>query len=306
MSNMIYAAAAVSALAAFIYTAMLAVQQMGNIKSMERTEKSALVRLLKTPLWYVGLFGGIFGFALHFGALMMVTGGLVVVQAAQVSEIAFMLPFSGWTSKMKVEPHEYIGAAVVMVGLVGYIIMVAPWPDGRGIERPSGAAWAWLIGIALVAIALLMLAGRLIQPLRAALYGAAAGVLFGLQGATMDSTGAVLEAKGLIATFEGWEPYGVVVFGLSAVAFSQFALRAGKLSTALATLTVLLPISSTIIGLTIFEQKLPYPTPLGFFLFGLAAMIVFAGVVMLARSPAIMASEAAEADAPVEADIAET
>ena len=88
----------------------------------------------------------------------------------------------------------------------------------------------------------------------AALYGAAAGILYGFMAALMKDITATISDDGLAATFGEWQLYVLVVCGLGAIVLQQLALRSGHLSAGLSAISVGTPVMSTILGITIFEE----------------------------------------------------
>lgn len=277
----------VAVISSFIYTGSIAIQQVGNVHA-DRKQGPAVLRLLKTPLWVLGFALSLVGFVLHFIALGL--GTLIEVQVAQTSQIVFMLPFSAWTAKAPLERRELVGTGMVTLGLVGAIVF---GQVREGIDQPDGGAWALALVITGAVVAVLVLAARVARPVSAALFGTAAGIVYGLMAAFMKDVTATVSDEGLIAALANWQLYVLFVSGLGAIVLQQLALRAGHLSAGLSAISVGTPVMSTILGITIFEETF---TTNGFewLLYDLGVALAILGVVMLARSPAIAAASNAE------------
>jgi drug/metabolite transporter (DMT)-like permease len=276
----------VAVVSALIYTGSIAVQQVGNLQA-DRKPGSAVLRLLTTPVWMLGLLLGLVGFGLHFLALGM--GSLIEVQVAQTSQIVFMLPFSAWTAKAALERRELVGTALVAVGLVGAIVF---GQVRDGIDQPDNGAWMLSIVITLAVSVVLVGAARAAPGFAAALYGAAAGIVYGLMAALMKDVTETISSDGLFAALADWQLYVLLATGLGAITLQQLALKAGHLSSGLSAISVGTPVMSTILGITIFEETFR-TNGVEWLGAGVAVALAVVGVSLLARSPAIAAASEA-------------
>jgi hypothetical protein len=81
--------------------------------------------------WWLAGFGlGVAGFVVHGVALAL--GSLTAVQVLQVSQIAFMVPLGAWVAGIPVHPRDAVGAALVGVGPVGFLLALRPSEGGPG------------------------------------------------------------------------------------------------------------------------------------------------------------------------------
>jgi drug/metabolite transporter (DMT)-like permease len=276
----------VAVVSALIYTGSIAVQQVGNLQA-DRKPGSAVLRLLTTPVWVLGFLLGLVGFGLHFLALGL--GSLIEVQVAQTSQIVFMLPFSAWTAKAALERRELVGTALVAVGLVGAIVF---GQVRDGIDQPDNGAWMLSIVITLAVSVVLVGAARAAPGFAAALYGAAAGIVYGLMAALMKDVTETISSDGLFAALADWQLYVLLATGLGAITLQQLALKAGHLSSGLSAISVGTPVMSTILGITIFEETFR-TNGVEWLGAGVAVALAVVGVSLLARSPAIAAASEA-------------
>ena len=284
----------IAVVAAFIYTGSVAVQQVGNLHA-DRKQGPIVIRLLTTPLWVVGFLLGLVGFGLHFVALGL--GSLIEVQVAQTSQIVFMLPFSAWAAKAALERRELFGTVLVTIGLIGAIVF---GQVRDGIDQPDGGAWALALALTGGVVAVLVIAARLAHRVAAALYGTAAGIVYGALAALMKDVTATITDDGLLAVFAEWQTYVLIGAGIGAIVLQQLALRSGHLSAGLSAISVGTPVMSTILGVTIFEETFT-TAGIEWVFYGIAVALAIAGVVTLARSPAIAAATVEAEPAPVPA-----
>ncbi|HMC71029.1 MAG TPA: DMT family transporter, partial [Mycobacteriales bacterium] len=139
-----------------------------------------LVELAHHRIWVGGIAAMMVGNGLQAWALG--TGSLAVIEPALTTSLLFALPLSAAWRRERLRRREWAGAVMVCVGL-GLLLGVGSPTVGR-----SDMPWLqWiLVGLAAWGLALLMVAVALRSPwpsTRAALIGAAAGTLFGLQDA---------------------------------------------------------------------------------------------------------------------------
>jgi hypothetical protein len=213
-----------------------------------------------------------------------------LVQVLQVTQIVFMVPLSAWVGHLALRRQDWLGGALVAAGLVGLLVAVRPGDDTR-----AGSAGSWTaatVAAAVVVVALLLVARR--SPRRAPILGAAAGVVFGVEAATLKVASDQLAdgfSWGTLLGLATWATLGAAVLG---VLIQNMALRSGSLASAQASLTISSPIVSGIIGAWIFGERLDVnPATIVVAVACVAASVV--GVVLLSRSDALVASQVAPA-----------
>ena len=175
---------ALAVLSAFTYTFGLALQQKANLATPTmpaapgRGIRTA-GRVIANPVWLAGFGLGVFGFLLHGVALAV--GSLTLVQVVQVSQIVFLVPLSAWVARIALRRKDWLGGGLVAVGLVGLLLAVLPGDDTRAGNAGSWTATVVVAGAVIVILA--FVARR--SPWRAPILGAAAGVVFGVESATL-------------------------------------------------------------------------------------------------------------------------
>ena len=120
----------------------------------------------------------------------------------------------------------------------------------------------WAIAVVvfgLVAGALLLLGGRGDASRKAALYGACAGVLYGLSASLCKPTVEILDDSGLSGVLESWELYAFAAAGILAFVVQQVSLSTGNLAASVATVSVCNPLVSILIGTLLLDERLAEP-----------------------------------------------
>jgi hypothetical protein len=92
---------------------------------------------------------------------------------------------------------------------------------------------------------------------RARLFGAAAGILFAAQAALLKSTVGLL-GHGIGGLLASWQPYALVVVGLSGIACCQVAFRAAPLATSLPVVNTVNPLLGIVAGAVIYHENVHY------------------------------------------------
>jgi drug/metabolite transporter (DMT)-like permease len=276
------AAVVLAVVSAFAYTLGLALQQKANLATVGSagSRLSIVWRVVSSRWWIVGFVLGVGGFVLHGVALAI--GSLTLVQILQVSQIVFMVPLSAWVAHVALQRSDWVGGALVGVGLVGLLLALSPSQD----TRQGGVASWTLVGVgSALAVVALVLAGRG-SPWKAPLYGAAAGVLFGVEAATLKVVSDDLQNDFSLLTALRPATWITLVLAVIGVAIQNLALRAGSLASAQASLTIATPIVSAIIGSTVFGEHLDVTLATVAVAMGCGALAVV-GVVLLSRSDAL-------------------
>ena len=277
-------------ISAILFALGTVLQQRAGMEAPAPTTSSGLlVQMAGQRLWIAGITADIGGFIAQAVALRL--GQLAVVQPLLVLSVVFALPFGAWLSHQHVGRREAAAAGLVVVALVGFLL--AANPTGGRSEAPLHE---WVVaGVisAAVCVPLSLLGRRGPAPRRAAVLGAAAGVLFGLCAALTKSVVDELHL-GLVHVLTSWEPYALAGAGYVSMTLNQLALNTRALAPTIASSTALDPIASVALGLTLFGEHLHAS--------GLQAAVAFValaaallGMVVLARAEV---PEAATASSP--------
>jgi drug/metabolite transporter (DMT)-like permease len=172
-----------------------------------------------------------------------------------------------------------IAAIALLAGLGAFIVVADPagGHDGAGLG-------AWLIAAAACGgpcVALTLLAPREPGSRRAALLGAAAGILFALSAALTKTVVSELD-NGLLTIVTTWPLYGLIAVGYVSMTLNQMSLDAGALAATMATSTALDPIASVVLGLTLFRESMS-AGPIEMLVILAALVVVVGAMIVLAR-----------------------
>jgi drug/metabolite transporter (DMT)-like permease len=243
--------------AAFCFALAATLQQKGalDLGGVSLGSPSSFVTLARQTWWLIGTLVLLVGYA--FQAIALDHGRLAVIQPLLVTTIVFALPLGYLLTSQIVHRREITGAAVVVLGLALFTV-VGDAADGND-NAPAGE---WAVAIAffsLVTVALLVAGGRGTALRKAALYGAAAGVLFGLSASLCKPTMEILNDSGA-AVLESWEFYAFAGAGVLAFIVQQVSLATGKLAASVATVSVCNPLVGIVIGTLLLDERLAEPT----------------------------------------------
>jgi drug/metabolite transporter (DMT)-like permease len=235
--------------------------------------------LIRNPLWLFGVAAMIGSFV--FQALALYNGRLSVVQSVLVTELVFSLVIGSFWLRRHVAAAAWVSASVTAAGLAVFLIMAEP----RG-GHPQATTQAWLPALLTcggLAALLTVLASRGSPVRRAALYAAAAGIVWATLATLLKSATDVLAGHGAPAVLANGAAYGVVVAGIAGTVLSQAALHRGPLAVSQSLMVIVDPVVSIILGVWLYgEHFVGGPLQISLGAVGFAAMVV--GVVFLAAT----------------------
>jgi len=244
-------------IAAFCFALAATLQQKGALGMGDALKSAAsYLALAKQRWWLAGTIVLLVGYL--FQAVALDDGQLAVVQPLLVTTIVFALPLGYLLTNQRVTRAEVGAAALVVLGLATFTL--AGQEDTGRSDAPA-SEWAIALGVFGVVAAVLILMGRRGDSRRkAALYGAAAGVLYALSASMWKPTADALDTGGLQGMLEDWEFYAFAAAGLIAFAVQQISLATGHLASSVATVSVCNPVVSIVIGTLVLEERLSEPT----------------------------------------------
>jgi drug/metabolite transporter (DMT)-like permease len=249
-------AATLALLAAFLFALAATLQQKGalSLPKVSLAEPSSLLKLLGQTMWLLGTAAMLIGYVVQAAALDR--GQVSIVQPLLVTTVVFALPLGYYLTAQHVGRREVLGALVIIVGLALFTIYGHP-AEGNG--NAPGTDWLIVIGlVAIVAGAMVSFASRGGPSMKAALYGSAAGVLFGLSASLTKPTLNYL-ADGVGEMLSHWEPYVLAVVGILGFVLQQISLGTGRLAPSVATVSTVNPFVSILIGTFLLDERLSRP-----------------------------------------------
>lgn len=285
--------AVVAALGAALAYAVASVlqHQAASAEPVEFSMRPALLlRLVARPKWLAGVAADISGFGLQFLALSY--GALVVVQPVMASGLLFALPLGTFVYHRRMTATEWKGAVEVVVGVSVFLVVASP---AEGKPDASQAGWVLLLATTLGLSALFALAASRVPRRRAMLLAAATGTLYGLTAALTKTTGHLF-GEGVAHAFTHWQPYALLVVGITSLLVGQSAFQAGALSSSLPVLAVFDPVASIVIGALVFDEAIG-TAGIAPVIEALALASMLLGILHLARSE-LVAGLASDAEDP--------
>jgi drug/metabolite transporter (DMT)-like permease len=242
-----------------------------------------LVELSHHRIWVGGIVTMLVGDGLQAAALGL--GSLAVVEPVLTTSLLFALPISAAWRRERLQRVEWVGAILVSAGL-GLVLGVGTPTAGNA--DMGGYEWL-LVTLTSWGLATSLVAGGLRTPwpsYRAALVGAGAGVLFGLQDAL---TRYCLHwfTKDFLHLVLSWQPYVLLVTAIYGLTLAQSAYEAGSLSAALPPMAIGEPVIGMLIGVVALNEHLD-TSAVALVFEALGAVVMVLGAWLLARSPLVV------------------
>ena len=235
--------------------------------------------LIRSPLWLFGWVAAVGGFVFQAAALK--NGQLSIVQALLVSELVFGLLLRKVWIRQTIRPVAWCSAALTCVGLAAFV--VTDQPQG-GTPTPTAHEWAGVLLAFGGAAAVMTFAARSGSPARrAALYAAAAAIVWALVATFIKTATETLTASGIVAVFTDWPVYALAAGGVAGILLTQAALHVGPLSVSQPLLVIVDPCVSVVLSIWLFQERYTGgPVAIAGSALGFAVMC--AGVVALTRT----------------------
>ena len=249
-------ASVLALVAAFLFALAATLQQKGalNLPEISLRHPASLGRLVGQTMWVAGTAVLLTGYVVQAAALDR--GRLAIIQPLLVLTVVFALPLGYFLTNQHVGQRELVGATVIVIGLALFASFGDP---AGGNENAPGDEWAVAIAVlAVVCAGLLLYGGRGGLAAKAAGYGAAAGILFGLSAALTKPTLEFLHA-GVDELLSHWEPYALAVAGILGFVLQQVSLGTGRLAASVATVSVANPVVGILLGVILLDERLSRP-----------------------------------------------
>jgi drug/metabolite transporter (DMT)-like permease len=243
--------------AAFLFALAATLQQKGALAmgGVSLGSPASFVRLARQTWWLLGSVALLGGYVCQ--AVALDHGKLAVIQPLLVSTIVFALPLGYFLTHQVVNRAEIVAAGFVVVGLTLFTVV-----GDAGAGNDNAPGWQWAIAIVVLgaaAGALVLVGGRAPAAQKAALYGACAGLLFGLSAALWKPSGAILDVDGLGGMLSSWEFWVFAAAGVVAFLVQQVSLATGQLAPSVAMTAVVNPLVCIAIGTLLLDERLAPP-----------------------------------------------
>jgi drug/metabolite transporter (DMT)-like permease len=286
--------AALLALSASLFTATSSIcQRLGAKETEHGTGFSVeiLLRLIRRPIWLLGIASMIAGFVLQIIALHY--GGLAIVQPVLACELVLVFAYLRIVGKRAVRRRDWFAAVSMVTGLGLFIYSASP-TNGR--DSASALSW-WLAGSCVAGVVAIAIAVAYVRSgqrhtsssRRAAALGVATGVTWGFLASVIREFGSRLD-HGLAATFTNWSPYVLIAVGIIAMVLESNAVSAGSLAASQPGFTMADPIVATILGIVFFDERIRV-APFNLSMEVIAALLAAIGAIVLSHSPIVATTE---------------
>jgi hypothetical protein len=255
-----------------------------------------LAILMRRPVWLLGVGVMVTGFGLQAAALDL--GRLAVVEPVLATSLVIALLVAALRHRAWPRPADWLAMVLAAGGVAVFLIVAAP-TGGR--SQPPAGWWApLLIGVAALGAAALWRSPHWAAPRAAMALGAVAGITIGTSDALVKTT--IASASTLhLAVLATFPPYLLVIVGAAGFLLQQHAYRVGELRAALPPSSVLEPVTGTLLGLSLFSERIAaHDLPSGALLV-LAAAATIVGVWRLGGAP-LLDDRAGAVEAATEID----
>ncbi len=267
-------------LAAFVYGSGVVLQQRTamEVPAEHAVRPSLLLRLVRKPIWLIGLGADVGGFALQAAALHR--GSLVIVQPLLTTALLFSLGFTVLFTRERIPAADWVAVVLVLTGLA--VFLITSTPDEQSVALAD--ARGWLMCTAVIGSLTIVVVGAALRSagaIRAGLFGLAAGVADAFMAVLAKAFSGSFD-RGVLSVFHSWTPYALVAGGITALLLTSTAYQAGFPTVTLPIITVADPLVGSLIGITLFDDHLHLAGIRGPVVF-LSLLVAVGGIILLTR-----------------------
>ncbi|TCO60535.1 DMT family transporter [Actinocrispum wychmicini] len=238
-----------------------------------------LLRLVRKPMWLVGLVSLGVGFVSQ--AIALAFGPLALVQPLGVTSALFGAGFAAWMTRRRVDRTVALGAFACVGGLSVFLLVAQPSGQVTEFDVRDAAPLALVFGP--VVVAAVLAATRFTGEVRALALALAAGVCYGVTAGLLKAVAVQIRFGGVGEPFQHWALLVACVTGPPGFLLSQNAFQQGRqVAVALAVITTVDPLVAVVVGVGwLGETVAATPAALIGEAFGAVAVVV--GVAVLTR-----------------------
>ncbi|MFI9344320.1 DMT family transporter [Streptomyces sp. NPDC052773] len=241
-----------------------------------------LLDLAKVPSWLGGI--GLMAVGMALGAVALGQGEISLVEPLLATNLLFALALSRRRTRQPLGRQGWLGLALLAGGVAAFLVAGEP----RGGHAVADPVRHWLIIGLMVGTALLLTGYARRARLGSApvLLAVAAGLLYGVQDALTRESGQRFAAGGWPELLTGWQPYAVLVLGVTGLILVQSAFETAPLRKSLPALTAAQPLAGILCGVGFLGDRLHTDAAA---LAGQAAGLtaVVGGILLLGMHPAL-------------------
>ncbi|MFI6527808.1 DMT family transporter [Streptomyces uncialis] len=241
-----------------------------------------LLDLMRMPRWLGGIALMVCGMVL--GALALAHGQVSLVEPLLATNLLFALALSRAVTGQPLGTQGWSGLAVLAGGVTLFIVAGQP-EAGEAVTDPL-RQWLIIGAVAGLAALLVLLALRARLVMAPVLLGGAAGLLYGLQDALTRVSALRFAEDGWTVVVATWQPYAVLVLGVTGLLLVQSAFEMAPLRMSLPALTAAQPIAGIVCGVGFLGDRLQ-TDPLALLGEVVGLLAVVGGIVLLGLHPAM-------------------
>ena len=251
-------AAILALLAAISFAFAATLWQRASLQlGVDVANPKGFAKLVTNWVWLLGLFAQIVGVVLQAAALDR--GRVSIVQPLLVTTIIWALPLGYFLTNQTVTWRHGVGAAIVIVGLAFFARFGSP---AGGVDDAPTSDWisAFLV-IGALCLCLLLFGRHAGASGKVAVYGAIAGVLYGVSAVLMKPVVERLHTDGVEDVLANWQFWVMALAAIAGFYVQQISLAVGKLATSMATVSVANPVVSVFLGAFVLQETLDRTPP---------------------------------------------
>jgi drug/metabolite transporter (DMT)-like permease len=243
---------ALAIVAALLFALGTVLQQKGTLSTAASgNDPRFLLQILHRPVWLAGTILQSAGWIVQ--AMALDRGSLVVVQSLTALSLVIALPLGALLTNQRIGHRALTGAILTVIGIIFFIS--AGQPQG-GATQPDAATWWWAcVATAALVLVLFVLGQRCSGAAKALVFGAAAGLGYGLQ-AAVTKTFVTQIGGGVLGLIGSWTTYVLILSAVSGFVLQQSALKTGVLAPAMASSNSVTLFSSVILGIVVYGETL--------------------------------------------------
>jgi hypothetical protein len=237
--------------------------------------------LLRQPLWLVGAFCELAGFAAHSAALSF--GSLACVQMILGGSLIVSVGLGSRLQKRRLTRRAVLAVVAVVIGVGATVALLGPHRHDHGADSGGRLVLATVItGLAAapVVAAAFVTRGRS----RPVLLGWAAGLSDAFL-AVITMAFARVAGQGIGAVVTSWPTYALIAAGLASMVVTQTAFQADRPLVTLPLISAVTPLLSLVIGVTVLGETADL-SPVGVAATAVCAALGVIGLITLARESA--------------------
>lgn len=257
--------------------------QAGSAKQVEAgqtLDPRLFMRLIRQPLWLLGVACTIAGLVLQLLALNF--GPLILVQPILITSLLFACTFYAWLGHSRVDIVILLGALLCCGGLAAFLLLAQP-TAGRAEATSDWGPIPLTIVLFILLAAGALTANRLKHHSKVLLLALCTGLAYGMTAALMKVLTSQRSSSGFAALFAHPVLYMACILGPVGFLLSQNTFQVGRwLSPALAVIQTTDPIVGVLLGMTWFDERVTV-TPVTVTGEAIAGAAVICGIVVLSH-----------------------